>query len=63
MAHGKVMYWPGACVYHHWHRAPNRSLRPFVMQLRSMFLYFSKWGFCFGFGKKAACLPCNNQPE
>ena len=59
MAHGKVMYWPGTYVYHHWHRAPTRRLRPFVMQLRSMFLYFSKWGFCFGFGRKAECLPCN----
>lgn len=56
---GKVMYLPETYVYHRWHRAPTRRLKPFLMQLRSMLLYFGKWGFCFGFGKKAACLPCN----
>ncbi len=53
MAHGKVVYLPTTFVYHSWHRAARRRLRPFLMQLRSMARYFAKWGFCFGFGKAA----------
>ncbi len=53
MQYGRVVYNPEKFVYHSWHRATRRSLRPFLMQLRSMLRYFGKWGFCFGFGKTA----------
>jgi len=61
MKYGKVMYVPQQQVIHAWHRAAHKSLRPFLLQLRSMLLYFRKWGFCFGLGKKATCLPVNTE--
>lgn len=42
---GLVYYLPQCTAYHAWHRAPNKSLKPFVMQLKSMGRYFGKWGF------------------
>ena len=46
---GRVVYWPGAQVTHAWHRNPSRQLSSFFQQLRSMGLYFKKWGFRWGF--------------
>ena len=42
---GKVYLVPEYQAVHEWHRAAHRSLRPLWWQLRSMFRYFSKWGF------------------
>lgn len=42
---GLVYYLPQCTAYHAWHRAPNKSLGPFFMQLKSMGRYFKKWGF------------------
>ena len=42
---GLVYYLPQCTAYHAWHRAPNKSLKPFWMQLKSMGRYFCKWGF------------------
>lgn len=53
MAFGRVMYLPQCFVYHGWHRAAHRDPKAFLQQLKSMMLYFKKWGFCFGFSKKA----------
>lgn len=57
MRHGKAVYLPATRVCHSWHRAAHRDPKAFLQQLHSMFRYFRKWGFCFGFGKKAARLP------
>ncbi len=53
MGHGQVVYLPETFVYHSWHRTARHNLRAFFLQVRSMLLYFRKWGFCFGWGKKA----------
>ena len=42
---GLVYYLPQFTAVHAWHRAPSRSLRPFLQQLKSMGRYFCKWGF------------------
>ncbi len=46
---GRVVYWPGTQVVHAWHRSPSRHLSSFFQQLRSMGIYFKKWGFRWGF--------------
>ncbi len=43
--HGKVMFVPCATVMHKWHRTPNKKLKHFFMQIKSMFRYWKKWGF------------------
>lgn len=50
---GRAVYMPATYVYHSWHRATRHSFGAFWQQLKSMMLYFHKWGFCFGFAKKA----------
>lgn len=47
MQYGKVMYLPNGYVYHAWHRSTQKSMKHFLMQLRSMGRYFRKWGFHF----------------
>lgn len=42
---GLVYYLPQFTAYHAWHRAPNKSLKPFLLQLKSMGRYFHRWGF------------------
>lgn len=42
---GEVWYLPQFHAYHEWHRAPQKSLRPFFQQVKSMGRYFGKWGF------------------
>ena len=42
---GKAYYAPCASVTHFWHRETATSKRRFFTQLKSMFIYFSKWGF------------------
>lgn len=42
---GEVWYLPQFHAYHEWHRAPQKSLKPFLQQLKSMARYFKKWGF------------------
>lgn len=41
---GRVQLWPQFTAIHAWHRAPHSSLRPFVLQMKSMLRYFKKWG-------------------
>lgn len=57
MRHGKAMFVPESYVCHSWHRAAHSAPVAFCRQLGSMLRYFGKWGFCFGFGKKAQDLP------
>lgn len=42
---GQVYYLPQFVAYHAWHRAPSRSLKPFLQQLKSMGRFFCKWGW------------------
>ncbi|MBR5251529.1 MAG: glycosyltransferase family 2 protein [Oscillospiraceae bacterium] len=43
--HGKAYYTPDATVVHMWHRETAKSFKPFMLQLRSMFIYMKKWGY------------------
>ncbi|MEG0339259.1 MAG: glycosyltransferase family 2 protein [Oscillospiraceae bacterium] len=47
LAYGKCMYLPSVSVHHSWHRDANKKLANFIMQIKSMFRYWSKWGFKF----------------
>ena len=42
---GRAWYVPDATVVHFWHRETATSKRMFLLQLKSMFIYFKKWGF------------------
>lgn len=42
---GRAYYAPCAAVTHFWHRETASSKRQFLIQLKSMFIYFRKWGF------------------
>ena len=42
---GKAWYVPSADVIHFWHRETASSGSRFMTQLKSMFIYFKKWGF------------------
>lgn len=43
--HGKAYYNPAATVIHFWHRETAKSFKPFMLQLKSMFIYMKKWGY------------------
>jgi GT2 family glycosyltransferase len=43
--HGKAYYTPDATVVHMWHRETAKSFKPFMLQLKSMFIYMKKWGY------------------
>lgn len=43
--YGQAYYAPSASVVHFWHRETASSKRQFLIQLKSMFIYFRKWGF------------------
>ena len=43
--HGKAYYNADATVVHLWHRETAKSFKPFMLQLRSMFIYMKKWGY------------------
>jgi GT2 family glycosyltransferase len=43
--HGKAYYNADATVIHMWHRETAKSFKPFMLQLRSMFIYMKKWGY------------------
>ncbi|MBE6895365.1 MAG: glycosyltransferase family 2 protein [Ruminococcaceae bacterium] len=43
--HGKAFYNPDATVVHLWHRETAKSFKPFMLQLKSMFIYMKKWGY------------------
>ncbi len=43
--YGRAYYAPSASVVHFWHRETAHSSKQFLIQLRSMFTYFGKWGF------------------
>ncbi len=42
---GMAYYTPAADVVHFWHRETASSGSRFMTQLKSMFIYFGKWGF------------------
>lgn len=42
---GKAWYVPSSTVVHFWHRETASSGSRFMTQLKSMFIYFKKWGF------------------
>ena len=42
---GKAWYVPSADVIHFWHRETAQSTGRFITQVKSMFIYFKKWGF------------------
>lgn len=41
----EVVYFPGTTVIHKWERGSHKNLKLFKMHMKSMFKYFSKWGF------------------
>ncbi len=43
--YGKAIYYPKASVIHFWHRETKSSIKQFLIQLKSMMIYFKKWGF------------------
>lgn len=43
--YGKAYYNPNATVIHFWHRETVKSFKPFMLQLKSMFIYMKKWGY------------------
>ena len=43
--YGRTMYLPQISVTHLWERAYMKSNKYFRIQLRSMFMYFNKWGW------------------
>lgn len=45
LCYGKVYLLPQFTAIHAWHRDPVRDKRKFWMQVRSMVLFFKKWGF------------------
>lgn len=47
LRHGKVYLLPQYRAIHAWHRNPMRDKKHFVMQLKSMLLFWRKWGFSF----------------
>lgn len=40
----KVLYYPGATVYHEWGRESKKNFRLKKIQIESMFKYYAKWG-------------------
>ena len=42
---GKAWYVPAATVVHYWHRETKTNMKRFLTQIKSMFIYFKKWGF------------------
>lgn len=42
---GRIVYYPLTSVTHVWHRDTKKSLRPFVLQINSMFKFYKKWSF------------------
>lgn len=41
----KLMYCPDATVIHKWEKGSHKSRKLFLIHLKSMMLYFVKWGF------------------
>lgn len=39
----RVVYFPGACIYHVWGRESKKNSKLRRIQIRSMFYYFRKW--------------------
>ena len=40
----KLMYCPYATVIHRWEKGSHKNMKLFKIHLKSMFLYFKKWG-------------------
>ncbi len=45
--YGRAMYYPKASVVHFWHRETKSSIKQYFIQVKSMMIYFKKWGFKF----------------
>jgi len=43
--YGKIIYYPHASITHHWTRGAHHSWRLTYQFIRSMVLYFNKWGW------------------
>ena len=43
--YGEAYYVPSATVIHFWHRETANNSRRFMQQVKSMMIYFRKWGF------------------
>ncbi len=41
----RVVYFPDATVYHVWGRESKKNVKLMLIQIKSMFRYFRKWGF------------------
>jgi len=41
----RIVYYPSLSVVHDWKGGSRRSLKLFFIHLKSMFLYFNKWGW------------------
>lgn len=41
----RLMYFPGATVYHKWEQGSHKSLKLFKIHVASMIHYFNKWGW------------------
>lgn len=48
----KTIYYPKVAVYHGYEGGANRSIKLFVIFLKSMITYFGKWGWVFDFERK-----------
>lgn len=47
--HGRIVYYPLTNVTHAWHRDTKKKIKPFLLQVISMFKFYNKWGL---YGKK-----------
>ncbi|MEG2404050.1 MAG: glycosyltransferase family 2 protein [Oscillospiraceae bacterium] len=47
LKYGRCVYLPSVSVVHAWHRDANKKFHNFFMQIKSMFIYWHKWGFKF----------------
>jgi GT2 family glycosyltransferase len=58
---GKVLYYPAAVVEHVWKRESKKNFLLMLVQIQSMFRYFSKWGG----GKQSGACPGgqNDSPQ
>lgn len=44
-AHARAVYLPSATITHHWARGSHKSMRLMLVMLRSMWVYFNRWGW------------------
>ena len=42
-----IIFYPGASVYHYWHRENTHNIKGFLRFVNSLIKYFNKWGWEF----------------